>query len=79
MLLRPAPRKFTTFTTFAMFAILAKFAKFAKFANVHPARKHPTRIPRHALHLRSLSERRLDVTSPFPSALGEGVGGEGRR
>jgi hypothetical protein len=79
MLLRPTPRKFTTFTTFTTFAMFAILAKFAKFANVHPARKHPTRIPRYAPHLRSLIERRLDVTSPSPSALGEGVGREGRR
>jgi hypothetical protein len=71
MLLHPTPQKFTTFTTFTT------FAKFAKFANFNPALEHPTRIPRHAPRLRSLSERLLDVTSPSPSAQGEGAGGEG--
>jgi hypothetical protein len=66
MLRFPDPQKFTTFNTFNT------FAKFTKFANVTPAREHPTPIPRHAPRLRSLSERRLAVTSPSPCAQGEG-------
>jgi hypothetical protein len=70
MLLRPAPRKFTTFNTFTTFAMFATFAKFAKFANFNPAVESSTLIPRHAPRFRSLLERRLDFTSPSPSALG---------
>jgi hypothetical protein len=61
------PQKFNTFNTFNIFTTFAIFAKFAKSANIHPALEHPTLIPRHTPRLRSLSEHRLDVTSPLPA------------
>jgi hypothetical protein len=61
---RRAPQKFNTFSTFAMFA---KFAKFAKF-NSGP--EHPILTHRHAARLESLSQRRLDSTSPSSYAQG---------
>jgi hypothetical protein len=71
MLLHPAPQKFNTFNTFNIFNTFAIFAKFARSSNIHRALKHPPLIPRHAPRLRSRSERRLDFTSPSPSALGQ--------
>jgi hypothetical protein len=67
MLRFPDPQKFNTFNTFNIFNTFAIFAKF------DPALEHPTRTPRHAPRLGSFSERRLDVTSPSPSTLGEGA------
>jgi hypothetical protein len=54
-----------------MFAI---FAKFAKFANINSTLEHTTLKHRHAPRLRSISERRLDFTSPSPCAQEEGWG-----
>jgi hypothetical protein len=57
-----------------MFAI---FTKFAKFANSNPAPEYPTLTHHHAPRLRSISERRLDCTSPSP--VSDGRGGRGVR